>query len=53
MYGPKQLDQILSQIGVVKKIDGSRASRDLKVGQYIVSTAGYVWRWTAYFQKRN
>lgn len=52
--GPKQLDQILSQIGVVKKkIDGSRASRDLKVGQYIVSTEGYVWRWDGLFSEKE
>ena len=48
------MDQILSQIGVVKKkIDGSRASRAKKVGQYIVSTAGYVWRWDGLFSEKE
>ena len=52
--GPKQLDQILSQIGVVKKkIDGFNKSRDLRVGQYIVSTDGYVWRWDGLFSEKE
>ena len=52
--GPKQLDQILSQIGVVKKkIDGFNISRDLNVGQYIVSTEGCVWRWDGLFSEKE
>ena len=52
--GPKQLNQILSQYGLVEKIQyGFEKQKKLKIGQYIVSLNGYLWRWDGLFSEKQ
>jgi len=49
---PKELHSALSQIGVVEDEEqGETLSRDLQVGQSLVSANGTYWRWDGYFVK--
>jgi len=46
VQGPAQLKRRLNQIGVVaSKEDGQKLSRDLAVGQRLVTRQGDLWRW--------
>ena len=43
----------LKLVSLKKKIDGFNISKDLNVGQYIVSTEGCVWRWDGLISEKE
>ncbi len=52
--GPKELNLILSQIGVVENPnDASQMQKKLKVGQIIVDKKGRIWRWDGFISEDN
>lgn len=52
--GPKQLNQILSQIGLVAtKESGFKIQKELNFGQSIVSKEGAIWRWDGLFSEKE
>ena len=52
--GPKELNLILSQIGVVENSnDASQMQKKLKVGQIIVDKKGSIWRWDGFISEDN
>ena len=54
VQGPQQLNQILSQFGLVENVeDGFEKQKKLKVGQYIVSMNGFFWRWDGLFSAKQ